>query len=100
MSSRASAAPVATPPVGPRQSVHIRVTYTGKGPPGPNLRSRCETLGHKLVEAEAGQIQRSTSGEGSVDIYVMTRNTPSTVTKAWEILNGLGLSSRSTVKVA
>jgi hypothetical protein len=31
---------------------------------------------------------------------VVTRNTPSTVTKAWRIINGLGLTSRTTVKVA
>ena len=94
----ASAAPGTRP--GPRQKVHIRIAYQGKGPPGPILRERCDRVEESLVQEAGGTIGESRCGDGTVDIYVSTREAQRTIPVAWKIISHLGLGARTTIKIA
>jgi hypothetical protein len=82
-----------------RQKVHIRIEYTGKGPPGPVLTERCETLVRMLVEGDAGIIDERKAGDGAVDIYVVTRFAEHTIELARRAAHELGLADRATIKI-
>lgn len=95
-----------TPPASSKRStdvrhrVHIRVTYTGKGQPGPQLGERCDTMADMLVEADAGVIEGTRRGDGSVDIYIATRYPDSTIARARSIARELRIGDRTTVRIA
>ena len=97
--SRNRAEPRGTHP-GPRQKVHIRIAYQGKGPPGPILRERCDRVEETLAQEAGGTLGESRYGDGTVDIYVSTREAQRTIPAAWKIINHLGLSARTTIKIA
>ena len=101
MARKESTAPATSAPRAPRQKVHIQVIYLGNGPPGPILSEKCDRVEETLVEVNAGTIgNESRSGGGAVDIYVNTREPQNAITEAWKIVNHLGLSSRTTIKIA
>jgi hypothetical protein len=100
MAAKQSTAPASSPSSGPRQKLRIRVAYTGKGPPGEQLRERCSRLEDMLVEEGAGVLGPGAVGDGAVDIYITTRDVERTKAAAWKIVNDLGLSSRTTIKIA
>jgi len=82
-----------------RQKVRIRIEYNGKGPPGPVLAGRCETLVRMLVEGDAGVIDRRTAGDGAVNIYVITRFPDHTIELAQRSTSELGLADRTTIGI-
>ena len=92
--------PPASQPTGQRQRVHIRITYAGKGQPGPKLAERCETLVDMLVEADAGVIDGRKTGGGAADVYVFTRFSKHTIETARRIANELGIGNRTTIKIS
>ena len=98
MAGKESVAPASGKP-GPRLKLHIRIAYMGEGPPGPQMRERCERIEATLVEENAGTIAPGAMGNGAVDIYVMTRHVDKTRAVAWTVINDLGLAGRSTVCV-
>ena len=100
MDGKGDPASPSSKPASVRQGVHIRITYTGKGPPGPQLAQRCDTLVAMLVEADAGVIDRRPAPDGAVDIVVVTRFADHTIEQARKILAELGIADRSTVKLA
>lgn len=87
-------------PPSKRQKVHIRIGYTGKGRPGPQLAQRCETLVRMLVHGDAGVVDERRAGDGAVDIYVVTRFPDHTIELARRITNELGLAARTTIRMA
>ncbi len=99
MAAKATTARAPSMHNGPRQKVHIRIRYEGRGRPGPQLMGRCDALADRLVQAEVGKIQDRAAGDGAVDIYVVTRSADRTVEKAWEIINDLGIAARATIQI-
>ena len=83
----------------PRKKVHIRIEYSGEGPPGPALAQSCESLVRMLVEGDAGVIDERKTGNGAVDLYVITRFADHTANVARRSINELGLSDRSAIRV-
>jgi hypothetical protein len=100
MDGKTDPASPSSKPASVRQRVHIRVGYTGKGQPGPQLAQRCDLLVSMLVEADAGVIEPRRVGDGAVDVFVVTRFADHTIGAARKILAELGIASRSTVKLA
>jgi hypothetical protein len=100
MDGKGDPASPSSKPARVRQRVHIRITYAGKGPPGPQLAERCNTFVSMLVEADAGVIERRPAGDGTVDIVVVTRFADHTIEQARKILAELGIADRATVKLA
>jgi len=82
-----------------RKNVHIQITYQGKGEPGNQLKARCNTLVEMLGKTDAGVIADRKSGDGSVDIYVVTGFADHTMETAWKTVNELGISARTTIKI-
>ena len=98
MASKRSTVPATSKTV-ERKKVHIQVTYRGKGEPGKQLKERCNTLVEMLVESDAGVIAERKSGNGTVDIYVVTGFADHTVETARKTANELGISGRTTIKI-
>ena len=98
MASKKSAGPASSKTAG-RRKVHIQVTYRGKGEPGKQLKERCDTLVEMVVESDAGVIAERKSGNGAVDIYVVTGVADHTVETARKTANELGISARTTIKI-
>jgi hypothetical protein len=82
-----------------RQKVHIRIEYSAKGPPGPVLGERCETLVRMLVQGDAGVVDGRKAGDGAVDIYVITRFPAHTIELARKSTSELGLADRTTIGI-
>jgi hypothetical protein len=87
-------------PPGPRQRVHIRVAYAGKGPPPEPVRGKFRQLHILLERNDAGKIEASAVAGGFMDIYMTTTAAQETVEAAWKLANDLGLSANTTVKIA
>jgi hypothetical protein len=99
MTGKESTIPASSKPAKVRQKVHIRIGYKGKGQPGKQLTERCDTLVDLLVEADAGMIEGRKSGDGAVDIYVVTRFAGHTIEQAQKIVNELGIATRATIEI-
>jgi len=100
MAGKASTADMPGTGNGLRQRVHIRIAYQGRGKPGPQLAERCEALVHELaLETDIGKPHEHKAGDGSVDIYVITRSAEHTIKTAWRIVNALGLAARATIQI-
>ena len=84
---------------GERKKVHIQVTYRGKGEPGKKLKEQCDTLVEMLGETDAGVIADRKAGNGMVNIYVSTGFADHTMETAWQTVNDLGISARTTIKI-
>jgi hypothetical protein len=82
-----------------RQKVHIQVTYRSKGEPGKQLKEQCDTLVEMVGEADAGVIAERKSGNGTVDIFVITRFADHTIETARKTANELGIAARTTIKI-
>ena len=81
-----------------RRTVLIRIRYAGKGPPGKQIRARCETLIERMVEADAGVIAGREDGGGVMIIHVITKYPDHTVEHAQKIINELKID-RATIKI-
>jgi hypothetical protein len=98
MASKKSTVPASSRTAG-RQRVHIQITYRGKGEPGKQLKERCDTLVEMLVESDAGVIAERKSGNGAVDIYVVTGFADHTAETVQKTAKELGISARTTIKI-
>jgi hypothetical protein len=100
MARKARTPNAARKPPGPRQRVHIRVAYAGKGAPPEPVRGKFKQLHNLLERNEAGKIEASTVAGGFMDIYMTTTAAQETVEAAWELANCLGLSANTTIRIS
>jgi hypothetical protein len=77
--------------------VQIKIAFMGKRP-GPELLSRFQELKRRLIVDDFDMIN-SNIEEGAAYVRLSTNNPDRPRECAWTHVNGLGLSSRTTVRV-
>jgi hypothetical protein len=84
-----------SPERAPRHWVFIRIAYTGKGPPGPQLLSKRTSLEVGLEADGVGTVSSGEACHGYADTHVRTTDPEHTKTRAVHHLNRLHLAARA-----
>lgn len=78
--------------------IHIKIQCDGDGFPSPEELTQRHSLEDALADADVGEVVDAGGGMGVMDIYVEVKDVDVALSKTQEIVQRLGLESRTTIE--